>query len=51
MVDDDQLARAARRGHEVAEAVEGPAVEGEHELGLGREVLRLGEQVETGELR
>ncbi len=50
VVDDDQLARLACGGFEVAEARAGAAVEGDHHVGLAREVVGLGEEPESGQL-
>ena len=50
VVDDDELVRALGRGLEVAEARERAAVERHHHVGLGREVVGRGEQVEAGEV-
>ena len=50
VVEDDELVRGLRGGLEGAETTERAAVEGDHHLGLRREVLGLREQVEPGEL-
>ena len=50
VIDDDELARGLGRGLEVAEAAERTAVERDHDVGLDRELVRLGDQVEPGQL-
>jgi hypothetical protein len=49
VVDHDQLVGPLGRGGQLGQAAEGAAVEGDHEVGLGREVGRLGGQLQAGQ--
>ena len=51
MVDDDERAGGVGRPGQLGQAAHGPAVEGDHHLGDGREVGGLDRQVETREER
>lgn len=50
VVDHDELVGGPSGAGELAQTLDRPAVEGDHDLGLGREPLRVGEHVEAGQL-